>query len=398
MKNEILHRLNERVKELTLLHRAARVLQDDDKPVDAVLREILRLLPPAWQYPEVTEARLRFGDREITTPGFRETPYAQTADFVVRGGGRGRVEVVYREERPPADEGPFLKEERDLIGSLAEMLRVHFQRRAADDALRAAHDDLERQVRERTAELERVVGALRAEIDGHRATREKVEAHRRQLRRLASELVLAEERERRAIAADLHDHVGQALAFIRMRVNEFQGDAVFCGFERSLAEIVTLLDQTIRYTRTLTGEISPPVLHQFGLDAALEWLAGWFREKRGLPVEVRSAGSFEGLSEEMRIMLFKSVRELLFNVRKHAAAERVEVEVRGEGERVTILVRDDGRGFDPSRSGSSDGFGLFSIRERMSQLGGRLEVNSDLGAGTVVRLEAPLRGRGGGGE
>ena len=137
-----LRQLQERVKELTALHGAARILQDQAKPTQDVMAEMAALLPPAWQYPEIAVARIRFDGREATTAGFRETGWRQIASFRVRGGQAGEIEVCYLEPRPTADEGPFLKEERDLIESLAEMLRFYFQHLLADEELlHGAHLD-----------------------------------------------------------------------------------------------------------------------------------------------------------------------------------------------------------------------------------------------------------------
>lgn len=150
------HELNERVKELTVLHKAARLLQKQCSqeqlsqeagqgepgqwhPVDAtLLKELVLLLPQAWQYPEVCEARVAYAGIEARTAGFRESPWAQAASFATSHGQIGTVEVVYLEQRPPAGEGPFSREERSLIESLADMLRAHVERRHNEQELRKA--------------------------------------------------------------------------------------------------------------------------------------------------------------------------------------------------------------------------------------------------------------------
>ena len=393
------HSLAERVKELTALHRTARLLQDAERPARAILGEIVAFLPDAWQYPQLAGARIRLPGEELASPAFRETPWMQRVDFTVRGRdgapAGGSLEVCYLAERPAADEGPFLSEERDLIASLAEMLRAYLQHREADAALRLAHEGLERQVRERTAELEGANAALEAEIADHRRARLEIERYQRQLRRLATELSLAEERERRAIAADLHDHLGQALAFVKMRLASFAGDAVFCGFESEVAGIVDLVDQAIRYTRTLTCEISPPVLYELGLAPALEWLAEQAAARHALRVEFRAADGLPPLPQEMRVMLFKSAHELLANVARHAGATRVRIALQRQDDQLCLEVADDGRGFAPGRiaeaaADDDAGFGLFSIRERLRHLGGSLEVRSAPGEGAIVALLVPL--------
>jgi hypothetical protein len=123
--------LGERVKELTMLHQAAQVLAEDARPVEEVLRDLVQLMPPAWQYPEVTAARIVVGNLEVTTSGFAEAPWTQQAGFISSHGERGLLQVVYLEPRPVEAEGPFLAEERSLIESLAQMVRTALDRRAA---------------------------------------------------------------------------------------------------------------------------------------------------------------------------------------------------------------------------------------------------------------------------
>jgi len=131
-----LHHLGERVKELTALHTTARLFQEEQTSTEALLEKIVALLPPSWQYPEVTAARICFDGHTIATPNYRETPWVQEATFVCQGDIPGSIEVVYLEEKPQEVEGPFLGEERHLINSLAEMLRIHLDRKRSNEELR----------------------------------------------------------------------------------------------------------------------------------------------------------------------------------------------------------------------------------------------------------------------
>jgi PAS domain S-box-containing protein len=126
---EIKDELGERVKELTAMHKISRVLQDTEKPTAEVLGEITYILPSAWEYPEITAARIIFDKHEFTTPNFYPTPWNQSVDFETRDGKRLVVEVVYLAERPSEHEGPFLLEERSLISSLSEMLNAYLERK-----------------------------------------------------------------------------------------------------------------------------------------------------------------------------------------------------------------------------------------------------------------------------
>lgn len=365
MPDSLQHRLQERVKELTALHRTARLLQDTSSPVDQVIPAVVALLPPAWVHADVAEGRIRCGGRAWCTARFQETPWQQREEFRLRDGLEGDVTVAYLEERPDDAEGPFLAEERELIRSLADMLRAWFQHRLDDAALLAVNESLERQVAERTASL----------------------------RRLAAEVCLAEERERRRIAEDLHDHLGQALALIKIRLQGLRGDAVLGGHGGALEELVTLSDQAIRYTRGLTFELSPPILYELGLGPALEWLGEDTARRHGLRVIVRDR-SRPALPDDLKVMLWKSARELLHNVVKHAGAGSVTVQLDARDGLVQLEVADDGVGCDPAQARRDSGarFGLFAIEERLRQLGGGMELDAAPGRGTRVRLTVAVTG------
>jgi signal transduction histidine kinase len=397
MDDDILHNLRERVKELTALHKTARIIQDETRPVESVLEEVVSLLPPAWQYPEITSARIRLGRWEVVTGGFKDSEWRQEAFFSTRGGEHGLIQVVYQKACPAAFEGPFLKEERDLIDSLAEMLRSYFQHKLADDALQRAHDDLENQVQARTRALERTNLALQEQIAEYKKAERRIENYQKQLRRLASELSLAEARERRAIAEDLHDHIGQALAIIKMDIGLFRGNAIFCGFEDKIDEINALLEQTIQYTRTLTFEISPPSLYELGLTAAVEGLIERFRKKHKIDISLATSQDIGRFGNRLEILFFKSIQELLTNIVKHAAAKHVKIRLSRDGDIIKSEVEDDGCGFGidiVEREYENDAkFGLFNIKERFCLLGGSAEIISAPGRGTKIIIQASAEGQ-----
>lgn len=392
--NRTLHLLQERVKELTALHATARLLQGQQRPVEDVLGQVAELLPRAWQYPEITGARIQCLGLTSATELYAESAWMQSAPFEIEGEAPGRVDVCYREPRPEADEGPFLAEERELIESVAELLRAHVQQRLAAEALVQARESLEVQVLDRTEQLEKANLELRRQVLEQQRKEEQIREYQKQLQRLALELSLSEAKERREIASDLHDHIGQALAFMRLRLSELQGNAVFCGFEESFSEVMQLLEQTISYTRDLTVQISPPVLYEFGLGAALEWRARQLASQHGLKIKVERDDYRAQPDTKIAVMLFKSVGELLANVVKHAAAKTVNLRLSGDAGGVNIVVSDDGCGFDTGRAGlkvADDGkYGLFSVQERVRLLGGEFAIDSAPGRGTRVRLQVPI--------
>lgn len=234
-------------------------------------------------------------------------------------------------------------------------------------------------MQERTKELEQ-------EIE----ERKQVESR---LRHLASELSLAEERERRRIAANLHDRIGQTLAICKLKLESLQEIKPPDRHSELIAEVRELLDQTIKDTRLLTFELSPPALYMLGLEAALEGLASQIQDQHGILCSFEDYGKPAHLDDDVRAVLFQAVRELLFNVVKHAQADSVKVSIWKYDSEVRINVEDDGIGFDASQVTSqtykADGFGLFIISERLNCIGGHLEIDSEPGSGTLVTLTTP---------
>ncbi len=217
-------------------------------------------------------------------------------------------------------------------------------------------------------------------------------ASEERLRTLANELVLAEERERRRLAEGLHEGCAQLLTAAAFKVGAIRRDAP--ALETRLHEISELLQEAQRQARTLSFELSPPVLYDGGLSPALRWLAGDLRERFALEVELDDRLAGGAIDERTSVILFRAVRELLVNVVKHARVGRARVQAGLEdgGAAVAVEVTDEGRGFDGADlTGSGEGgFGLLSLRERVCDLGGRMEVRSAKDEGTSVSIVVPV--------
>lgn len=268
---------------------------------------------------------------------------------------------------------------RDAQGVPSYLAGINFditERKSAEEALRNLNEQLDQRVAQRTQELAESRAGLRA---------------------LVAELTKTEERERRRLAVELHDTLAQSLAVVNMylwRVRELLGDqANGAAIKELLSNLDRTVDDSIKYTRTLIGELSPPVLYDLGLPAAFHWLSDQMA-RHGLRVEVD--GPTEGLSlaEGDAVFLFQCARELLWNVVKHGAVDRATVAYGRDGNRLSLVVADSGKGFDlqATRANGDGGshFGLFSIRERVALRGGRFEVNSAPGAGTWVSIVIPI--------
>jgi PAS domain S-box-containing protein len=289
----------------------------------------------------------------------------------------------------------FSKETIGILEGAALQLGTAIERVRAEEALQKSHGELERRVDDRTAELVSAVDLLNLEIQERKYNEKKLMEQQDKLRLLSSELLLTEERERRQIATELHDRIGQTLAVIQIKLAELrEASASNETAAKALDDIRQYIEQTIQDTRSLTFELSPPVLYELGLEAALAWLINQILEKHGLRVELKDDGRSKPLDNGCRVIMFQSARELLFNIVKHARARSATVSVRKDGNDIRIEIEDDGIGFDSSELESSGtgsrGFGMFSIRERLSPLGGHLEIKSEPGRGTHVTLVAPL--------
>jgi len=306
------------------------------------------------------------------------------------------VEIYHQDgsvHRLEVSEVPILDDEGKVtaVEGIAHDITDRWQ---AKMQLQKARDELEERVEQRTKELEEANLELRNEISERQKAQERLLGYQKELRSLASELSLAEERLRRKVASDVHDHIGQNLAISKMKVEELRQSLADSKAVESLDEVRELLGEAIERTRSLTTELSPPVLYELGFERALEWLVNKAREQYGLSVQFIDDGQNKKISEDVRVMLFQAVRELLINVAKHAKATEVIVSVRKSTDMIWVKVEDNGKGFDflkeRPRGVSSGGFGLFSIRERLGHLGGRFDIESTPDKGTLISLAAPL--------
>jgi len=235
------------------------------------------------------------------------------------------------------------------------------------------------------------------DVSEHKEAEAKLLAYQEQLRALSSELTLVEERERRRIASDLHDQIGQNLALCKLKVAALEKEPGSDAARSELSAVRRLLECSIQDARSLIFDLSPPILYELGLLAALEWLADRISEQYRVTVEFENQAGAVTLETDRGVILFQVVRELLVNVGKHSRAGRAKVIVtQGDGV-LRIQVNDDGQGFDASRAydprGREGGFGFFSMRERLNYLGGAIEIRSKAGMGTQVFLTLPLPAR-----
>ncbi len=233
------------------------------------------------------------------------------------------------------------------------------------------------------------------DITDRKKAQHKLLEYQMQLKSLASELLLAEESERRRIATGVHDDIGQKLALAKLELQSIQAIVSEPDVSASLGHACELIDKGIQDARSLAFDLSNPVLYEVGFVAAVEsLLTERMMQKSGIKTEFKSKIHKLKLGQDMSIVLFQSVRELLTNVVKHANANKVKVCIDKSDKRVQVIVEDDGTGFEISKLRSPDrkkeGFGLFNVKERLEYLGGSFDIESKLGQGTRIIMAVPL--------
>ena len=275
----------------------------------------------------------------------------------------------------------------ELINAQRDLVQRNVRLERAEEALRKAHGDLERQVQERTKELENTLSAFREEVSVHQKTEEK-------LRELSLSVLRIQDEERRHVARDLHDTVGQTLTALKITLSTLENAvARYPQTADFFIELNGLADQALREIRTTSYLLHPPLLDEAGFAAAAAWYVDGFNKrspiqvKLQLPEGIRLPGSVE-------IVLFRILQESLTNITKHAGSATVDVLLQLDQNVISLSVRDYGKGISAETlakmngSGSDVGVGIAGMRERLKELGGWLEIESD-STGTLLKAYVP---------
>lgn len=267
---------------------------------------------------------------------------------------------------------PIMDDEGIFHGCFAMFTDLTY-RKEAEEALLQVNDKLEARVAERTAAL--------------------AEANEK-LKKISFELVLTEERERTRIAGELHDQVGQSLLLAKMKLDMLADTAAQGSKRESAEEISSLIENSIQDIRSLTFRMRPPMLDTTGIETALEWLCTSVEADYGLQVDFSGDHRPKPLAREGRYSLYLAVRELLLNVVKHAESSRAQLSIETDFPNLVVHVKDNGAGFDQGAEDTnlalSRGFGLFNVRHRIEQMGGRFAIESAAGKGTHAAITVPL--------
>lgn len=346
--------LKERIKELNCLYDISALLELPDIPLSRLLKRSVKLLPPAWRFPDICAARIILGKQAVQTERFRETPWMLTREITVRNKPVGEVAVCYLEAPPGGENGPNIQEEQQLLSAIAQKLGHFIERKRAEETLRI----------------------------------------------LSLRLLTSQEEEQRRIAMELHDQTGQDLNVLKLYMSSLQDrlrkDQT--ALKGELGKLLAIVDGIIDDVRRLAHGLCPSQLQILGLRAALNALIRNFSEKTRIPIRF-DVEALEGrFQPETQIVLYRIFQEALTNIYKHARAKTVRINVRLRGDALFIVVKDDGQGFDTSRYRMEDpaverGMGLSALELRARMIGANLKISSRPGKGTQITLLVPLNGK-----
>ncbi|WP_435414953.1 PAS domain S-box protein [Polaribacter aestuariivivens] len=227
--------------------------------------------------------------------------------------------------------------------------------------------------------------------------RKKIEEYQTSLQKLTAEVAMIEEKQKKDIAANIHDHLSQSLVISKMRISELQKNASLKNISEDLDFVNKHISEALENSRKITYELSPPVLYQLGLLETLEWMSDDIQEKYDITVHFTSNTTHLELSEFKSILIYRCVQEVITNIIKYAKATEIKLQLNKNEETITIIVKDNGVGFDTAilknTMSTEGGFGLFAVRERIRNLNGELQITSEKNVGTTVKFFVHLNNK-----
>jgi PAS domain S-box-containing protein len=346
--------LEKRVKELDCLFGISKLVEQQELSLYELLQGIVEVIPFAWQYPEITCARITLDDKEFKTENFDETIWKQTTNITALGMPIGVVEVCYLKERSEKHEGPFLEEERSLIEAIAERLGRMIERNRSEERIRT----------------------------------------------LSQELMKAQEIARQKLACDLHDNLAQDLSTLKIGLNTLYDDQpdISPDARQRVSELSKGLQYCISTVRDMAYNLHPASLEELGLVKTIHRYCEEFSASFAIETEVFSVGmdSIE-LDFDTEISLYRMIQEGLNNVRKHSEASHVIIRLSLSFPYIMLSIEDNGKGFDVEKhSGTSlqeKRMGLRSMEQRVAFLGGKMKIESRPTLGTRILAKIPYAER-----
>lgn len=353
------HDLGERIKELSCLYNISNILNDTTLMTEDAFRKILEVIIPSYQYPEITSARLTLSGKVYKTSNFKNTKWKQTSPILTKRKQIGELDVVYLKKRPDIYEGPFLKEERHLINSIAQLLIQFIVRKDTESELTES---------------------------------------REQLKNFAAHLQTVREEERIYISRELHDNLGQSLTALRIDlfrlVKKFSTDEkneIMINASQQTQQMITLVDSIIQSIRTIARELRPSVLDDLGLLAAIEWQIEEFSKRSGIKCRIVSSLKKVDVPKTHSIGVFRIVQESLTNILRHSGASEVTIRLFEKDSITKIEIEDNGCGIKDTDVSNPKSLGLLGMRERALLFGGEFSIKGMKNKGTKITLTIPKK-------
>ncbi len=326
------HALGERVKELNCLYKISYLVEKYGISLEKILTGIVNIIPLAWQFPDITCARVAIDDSVFSTDNFRTTPWRQASPIMVKGKRTGYLEVCYLEERPESYEGPFLKEERYLIDVIAKRIGEIIERKL-----------LEKQVIE------------------------------------------ISEWEQRRIGQDLHDSLSQQLAGIAFLCKVIQKKIAISSPEetKELEEIISLIDNAITKTKSLARSLYPVRLEAHGFTTAIDDLANNIERIFGISCRFQYEEPFPIYDNIVSTHLYRITQEAVNNAIRHGKASEIIISLENNGDEATLTVKNNGKPFRRT-SKDSHGMGISIMKYRAGIIGASIDIRKGIEGGTLV--------------
>ena len=354
--------LTERVKELRCLYDISSVAERSYVTLDELYQEVANLLPDAWQYPDITCARVIINDKQWETENWRETKWKQSTNVKVSGVKAGAVEICYLEERPLVGEGPFLMEERHLIDAVAQQLGRITERKQLEEA-----------------RVERAAALARTE----------------EVQQSRQRIITIQESLRKDIAQEIHGSVQNRLIILMHRLADLERSSLSEQMAEEIADLRQKLGEVLEdHIRPISHRLFPSILRR-GLVPALQSLVDQFEKAQSIDMELSEKLKKQEkinprfIPEQVRLAVYRITEEALVNTIKHAKASKVTVKLEPSSEGwLRLVVRDDGRGFD--KESVSANMGMPMMQDYAEVVGGSCVINSTPGKGTKVTVAVPF--------
>ncbi len=391
------YKIRERVKELTCLYGVSQLVAKTDANLDEVLKGTVDLIPDGWQYPEITCARVILGGKEFKTDNFAVTQWKQSSDINIGGQKLSALEVYYLEEKPEIDEGPFLKEERNLIDALVRVLGEFTERKRAEEELRKYREHLEELVKERTSELGRKAVEL-----------EQANIRLQEMDRLKSVFLASMSHELRTPLNSIIGFTGIILQGMSGEVSHEQRKQLSM-VKNSASHLLSLINDILDISKIEAGKVEL-TLEEFSLDdlarEVVETLSPTANEK-GLELMTEMPEGVTLSSDRRRLK--QILMNLVSNAVKFTDRGSVKIAARVTGdENLEVCVIDTGVGikkedmnklFQPfqqidvslTKKHEGTGLGLYLTKKLTDLLGGNISAKSEYGRGSEFTFTIPLR-------